>query len=78
MIMAHGVGAEEYDVFDDSRDAPARVNPAENEWLPHPDKTGYYGGDEYNIAAHKRYRADILKRYGSLPPLEELVAVGNP
>ena len=75
MIMAHGVGANEYDVFDETRTEPVRVDPLTNEWLPHPEpRIAYYAGDASNIKAHAAYREAVVSRYGSLPPLDELIA----
>lgn len=74
LIMAYGVSSDEYDVYDEERNGAVAVDPTKNEWLPHPGSLTPYIGDEWNIAAHKSYRVAVEAKYGTIPPLEELIA----
>ena len=77
LIMAHGIGPYEYDVYkDESDDVPAEVDPNANEYLGNQPYVGRIGTDPdpYVYKAYQRYRDAVEKEYGALPPLEELLA----
>lgn len=77
LIMAHGVGPYEYDVYKDLNDvSPAEVDPNANEYLGNQRYVGRNGTDPdpYVQKAYERYRDGVEKKHGELPPLNELLS----